>query len=145
MTAPRTWTFLLALCAPPLTFAAEGCEGLLAEIDAKIRANGQTRFTLQAVDAAAEPGGRVVGSCAMGRQKIVYLPEAGGGGGGGSMGVATPRVRTPAPPGATLAHPGGQRRASAGVLTECRPGYTGPDCSERLVVPAVAPAASRPQ
>jgi hypothetical protein len=48
------------------------CEELKAEIDAKIKKNGVTTFTLEIVDANAQADGKVVGTCDGGAKKIVY-------------------------------------------------------------------------
>ena len=133
--------FLICWLVLPAAFAqTPGCESLLADIDAKIRASGATNFLLEAVDVEALSNGRVVGSCGQGRKKIVYTPGPGGGGGGGGgrgSGLTTtgtlsaPIVRAAAPP----------RPPMPSVLTECKPGYTGSDCSRRI---GSAPAAPPP-
>lgn len=81
--------------------AASNCDDILAQIDAKIRAAGVTRFTLTTVDVDATVSGKIVGSCERGSKKIVYETE------------------TPAP-----------RRGSDGILTECKDGSVsnGGDC-----------------
>lgn len=144
------FTTYLRMAALPglagLALSAQACETLQAEIDAKIRASGASNFSLVTVDADAPVGGRVVGTCGLGRKKIVYTPAAGsptGGGGTGSTrggsGLRTtgtlnaPVVRAAAPP----------PPAVPPVLTECKPGYTGADCSRRISAPpppAVTPA-----
>ena len=48
------------------------CEELKAEIDAKIKKNGVSKFTLDIVDANAQSDGKVVGTCDGGAKKIVY-------------------------------------------------------------------------
>jgi hypothetical protein len=139
-----TLTMLLRLAAWPglagLALSAQACETLQAEIDAKIRATGASNFTLVTVDADAPVGGRVVGTCGLGRKKIVYTPAAGAPSAGAGSGLRTtgtlnaPVVRA-APPPAPAAPP---------VLTECKPGFTGPDCRRRIAPPAVAPAPAAP-
>lgn len=107
----------LLLC--PVAVRAEPCETLLAQIDAKIRAGGATNFTLMTVDANSTDTGRVIGSCDMGRKKILYTSV------GGSS-------RSTLPTGATMGNPSGVARARwAAVMTECKSGYTGADCSLR--------------
>ncbi|MBL8302806.1 MAG: DUF1161 domain-containing protein [Ideonella sp.] len=127
--------------APPQPAPAT-CETLMADIDAKIRASGATNFLLEAVDVEALSSGRVVGSCGQGRKKIVYTPgPGGGGGGGGGSGLTTtgtlgaPIVRAAPPP----------RPPMPAVLTECKPGYTGPDCSRRLGSAPAAPPPAEPR
>ena len=60
---------------------AKDCEELKAEIDAKVRANGASAFTLAIVDKdAPENDGKVVGTCGGGTKKIIYhrgAPPAG--------------------------------------------------------------------
>ena len=65
-------TFLAAVCivghAQP-----KPCDELRDEIEAKIRANGVPRFTLDIVPiSAAVQKGKVVGTCGGGTQKILY-------------------------------------------------------------------------
>ena len=50
----------------------KACEELKAEIDAKIKKNGVSTFTLEIVDANAQADGKVVGTCDGGAKKIVY-------------------------------------------------------------------------
>jgi len=50
----------------------KACEELKAEIDAKIKKNGVSKFTLEIVDANAQSDGKVVGTCDAGAKKIVY-------------------------------------------------------------------------
>ncbi|OUL98605.1 DUF1161 domain-containing protein [Variovorax sp. JS1663] len=88
--------------------AAESCEALRAQIEAKIAAAGVARFAVVTVDAAAPAGGQVVGSCELGSKKIVYQRE----GGPGPSAALPPPVR-------------GER-----ILTECKDGTVslGGDC-----------------
>jgi hypothetical protein len=64
---------VLAVLAAPVS-AAQGkpCEELRSEIDAKIRQNGVTQFTLTIVDKTAPDDGKVVGTCEGGSKKILY-------------------------------------------------------------------------
>jgi hypothetical protein len=48
------------------------CGELKGEIEAKIKANGVEKFTLDIVDADAQADGKVVGTCDGGTKKIVY-------------------------------------------------------------------------
>ncbi|MCW5660209.1 MAG: DUF1161 domain-containing protein [Burkholderiaceae bacterium] len=59
-------------CAQALSAASATCDELVAAIDARIRANGATGFTVAAVDLAASAPGRQVGTCDAGRKKIMY-------------------------------------------------------------------------
>ena len=60
----------LLLATPVL--AAKSCEELKAEIDAKIKANGVPKYTLDIVPNAEVKDGKVIGSCDGGTHKIVY-------------------------------------------------------------------------
>jgi hypothetical protein len=61
---------LCALSAP--AFATDNCDQIKGEIDAKIKARGVALYKLEIVDATAEVGGTVVGTCSGGKKKIVY-------------------------------------------------------------------------
>jgi len=70
--------------------SASTCETLRAEIEAKIAAAGVARFTVSVVDAEAPAAGRVVGTCEMGRKKIVYeRPDAPAGAAPGEDAILT--------------------------------------------------------
>ncbi len=86
--------------------AASTCETLRTQIENRIAASGVARFRVTVVEAEAPAPGQVVGSCDMGRRKIVYLPE--------------PASTPPA-----------QERGAAPIITECRDGSvrTGGDCN----------------
>jgi len=71
----RTWLLPIAFAFAGAAAAAEPCEALRAQIEAKIAAAGVTRFTVTTVDAAAVAAGQVVGSCELGSKKIVYQRE----------------------------------------------------------------------
>jgi hypothetical protein len=58
------------LVASP-ALARKDCEELKAEIEAKIKANGVTVFSLEIVP-SDEAKGEIVGSCDGGTKKIVY-------------------------------------------------------------------------
>jgi hypothetical protein len=64
----------LLLIASPALAQRKACEELKAEIEAKIKANGVSAFTLDIVDSdqVKEGDGQVVGSCDGGTKKIVY-------------------------------------------------------------------------
>jgi hypothetical protein len=69
----KKWLLTMTLCSLSATaFAAKDCEELKAEIDAKIKANGITSYTLEIVAADAPEDGKVVGTCGGGQKKIVY-------------------------------------------------------------------------
>jgi Protein of unknown function (DUF1161) len=48
------------------------CGELKGEIEAKIKANGVEKFSLDVVDKDAQAEGKVVGTCDGGTKKIVY-------------------------------------------------------------------------
>lgn len=63
-----------------LTLGASGawaqlkpCDELKAEIEAKVKANGVTNYTLEIVPSDQVGDRRVVGSCEGGTKKIVYV------------------------------------------------------------------------
>jgi hypothetical protein len=114
----RTYTApMMKSCLIPVVWAlagaagaAEDCEALRSQIEAKIGAAGVTRFAVITVDANAPASGQVVGNCELGSKKIVYQREAG---------AAATAVPT--------------RPRSDAILTECKDGSTsvGGDCKAR--------------
>lgn len=52
--------------------AGKPCEELKAEIDAKIKANNVSSYTLEVVEKGAAGDKKVVGSCEAGSKEIVY-------------------------------------------------------------------------
>lgn len=103
--------FPLLFALAPATGQALTCEALQAQIDAKFRANGVTRFSLVAVETSASAPGREVGRCDLGKRKILYRPASAGDDG----------PDAPARPPARPAEP---------ILTECKDGRVsmGGDC-----------------
>jgi len=66
---------LLALTLSSLSvtaFAANNCDEIKGQIDAKIKAVGVPTYKLEVVEAEAVVSGKVVGSCDAGKKKIVY-------------------------------------------------------------------------
>lgn len=63
---------LLALTTGFAQAQAKDCEELKAEIEAKVKANGVTDYTLTIVDKDAPDDGKVVGTCGGGTKKILY-------------------------------------------------------------------------
>lgn len=63
---------ILTLLAAPAIAQVKPCEELKGEIEAKIRQNGVSVFTLTVVDKDAEEDGKVVGTCEGGTRKIIY-------------------------------------------------------------------------
>jgi len=68
--------FLLAVgllsMAGTVMAAGKPCDELKSEIDAKIKANGATSYTLEVVDKDSVTDKKVVGSCEAGSKDIVY-------------------------------------------------------------------------
>jgi len=88
----------LIACATGLgPAAAAGCEDLQRTIEARIRGNGASGFTVTVVDAAASAPGQVVGNCEQGRKKLLYV-----------RGDAAP--------------PPGPKASTPAVITECADG-----------------------
>jgi Protein of unknown function (DUF1161) len=98
----QRFLFLVLMCGPTLA-AADNCEALRAQIEAKIQAAGVSEFAVTVVPADAPASavrGQVVGSCAQGANKIVYTRS-------GAASSAAPAARKP---------------AAKPVLTECKDG-----------------------
>lgn len=108
----------LAVALPSAWSAADNCDALRDQIEGRIWATGVTAFSVSVVDAAASAPGRVVGTCAQGRRKIVYLR-------------LQPDGAAAAAPARTAAKPT-SRAASATVITECKDGSVsvGGDCKK---------------
>jgi hypothetical protein len=107
MTMTKTVLFALASLLAGSAGAATNCDPLRDQIDAKISAAGVVRYSVTVVDSGDSVTGRIVGSCDLGKKKIVYRQE-------------------------TSAEPQAAARAEP-VLTECREGYVavGGDCRKR--------------
>jgi hypothetical protein len=60
------------LVSGPVLAQRKDCGELRGEIEAKIKANGVEKFTLDVVDKDAQADGKVVGTCDGGTKKIVY-------------------------------------------------------------------------
>ena len=85
---------LIALGAVPAQAAT--CEETVADIGARIRANGVAEFTVSAVDLAASAPGRQVGTCDAGRKKVMYVRGASGAAADpGPAGLPSPRASRP--------------------------------------------------
>ena len=111
---PRTLGALGLCLLGQTVWAADICEPLREQIEFQIASTGATGFAVVVVDAQAEVSGKVVGTCAMGARKLVYV-RAGGGRGVVADSTARPAVKRPAAP----ASP---RGTDDGVITECRDG-----------------------
>lgn len=94
------------LLATPGVALATSCEQVMAPIEARIRAKGVTDFRLEAVDQAASAPGQPVGTCDLGRKKILYVRGA-----ASAAGAARP-----------AAAPAGERASAPRVITECADG-----------------------
>lgn len=70
---------LLTLLSTGAAAQGESCEALRTRIEAQVAAKGVTGFTVRSVDADASVPGRTVGSCELGRKKIVYARTGGSG------------------------------------------------------------------
>ncbi|MDP2065630.1 MAG: DUF1161 domain-containing protein [Burkholderiaceae bacterium] len=102
--------------------AAASCKALQAQIEARIRAAGVAQFTLTTVDAGARAVGKVVGTCALGTQKIMYIAGA------SAAPMATPSAAASTP----RARAAPSRPGTEAILTECRDGTVsmGGDCKK---------------
>lgn len=69
-------TILASLSFP--AFAADNCDQIKGDIDAKIKAVGVATYRLVVVDANETTAGKVVGTCEAGKKKIVYWRGAAG-------------------------------------------------------------------
>jgi hypothetical protein len=95
----------MLLAASACSAFAVTCEELRASIEDRIRANGVANFSVTAVDVAASAPGKQVGTCDVGRKKIMYLREP---------------PSSAAAAAAAASAPAGSARAA--VITECADG-----------------------
>ena len=70
---PFAW--ILAAASTPV-LAAESCDTLRSQIEAKISGAGVTSFKVIVVEGSAVVRGQVVGSCDLGTKKIVYQRDS---------------------------------------------------------------------
>lgn len=102
------WTALGLGLMTGAAFAGDICEPLREHIEFQIAGTGATGFAVIVVDADAEVAGKVVGTCARGARKLVYVrastPQAAG--------------RPARPAAATVA----SRTEDEDIITECRDG-----------------------
>lgn len=101
------WTALGLGLMSSGAFAADICEPLREHIEFQIAGTGATGFAVIVVDADAEVAGKVVGTCARGARKLVYVRAS-----------TSQMVGRPARPAATVA----SRTDDADIITECRDG-----------------------
>jgi hypothetical protein len=90
------------------------CEPLREQIEMQIAATGATGFAVMVVDADAQVDGKVVGTCAKGTRKLVYVRGVTHGGAGTTRPAVNRRSAAP------VAAPG--TPADKDVITECRDG-----------------------
>ena len=104
-----TLSFLPLLLANAAS-GADNCDAIRAQIESRIKAGGVASFTLTTVDAAASGAGKLVGTCALGSKKILYVAAA------------------PAAGGAATTKPA--KTKGEAMLTECKDGSmsVGGDC-----------------
>ena len=136
MRKPHTLLLPLLLAAPVAW--ADSCDTIRADIEAKLRAAGVVSYTLLTVGVADTLPGKVVGSCSLGKKKIIYqvpggdttgLPAAGPSTSQGSV-VSTQQVGAQGSrPGtvitSTQAPPKGSpvpRAPTKDLITECKDG-----------------------
>ncbi len=120
---------------------ADNCEDIRGQIEAKIKSAGVASYSVTVVDAAANAPGKVVGACAKGAKKIMYVQQAKPVAAvttSPSAATAATSVRpaatpVPAAPPASAAKPKPRAKPpSDGVLTECKDGSVsvGSDCKK---------------
>lgn len=102
------WTALGLGLMTGAAFAGDICEPLREHIEFQIASTGATGFAVIVVDADAEVAGKVVGTCARGARKLVYVR------------AGTPQAtgRPARPAAATVA----SRTEDEDIITECRDG-----------------------
>ena len=66
------WAVGLMAMTGSVLAAGVPCEQLKGEIDAKIKANGVSHYSLRIVDKGTATDGQVVGGCSAGKKEIVY-------------------------------------------------------------------------
>lgn len=123
----------------PASAPGDNCAAIVARIDAKLRAGGVVNYTLGTAELDAVVTERVIGSCGNGRRKIVYAsvgPQA-----PGAAAVVTSTVPGASDGRAGRVHTSTPARPPApdAILTECREGWSGPDCRERVPGPPATP------
>lgn len=89
--------------------AADICEPLREHVEFQIASSGATGFAVVVVDADAEVMGKVVGTCAQGSRKLVYVRAD-----SGARTVVKPKPPVAAP---SVASAGDDK-----IITECRDG-----------------------
>lgn len=110
---------LAALLSACVSSYAVTCDVLKSEIESKIKAGGMTNFTLDVLDADSASTAKVVGSCELGKKKIVYRS---------SRSTAPLATGTAADPKRRSAD---RRQTEEEIWTECKDGFSGPDCKKK--------------
>jgi Protein of unknown function (DUF1161) len=105
---------VLALLAPA-AWAADICEPLREHIEVRIAASGGSGFAVIVADAETPVEGKVVGTCAQGSRKLVYVR-------GDKVGVASAARSSVQPAAQRVASAPRAPADNGGVLTECRDG-----------------------
>ncbi|MCL4695955.1 MAG: DUF1161 domain-containing protein [Burkholderiaceae bacterium] len=101
-------TLFAALVTIAGSALATPCEKVMAPIEARIRAKGVSDFRLEAVDQAASAPGQAVGTCELGRKKIMYVRGAASAAASGSSASSPAAANT--------------ARTAPRVITECADG-----------------------
>ena len=98
---------------------AVSCDELRSAVEAKIRRHGVSNFSLSVIDADQAPNGKLVGTCALGTKKLVYVP--------GSQSAAPAPAGPQSPRPMTSAKAGGEP-----MIVECFDGkvYTEGPCKK---------------
>lgn len=84
----RTSAFFGLVLLAQGAWAADICEPLREQIEAQIAATGKSGFAVVVADIDAEVAGKVVGTCAKGARKLVYVQAATTGPGSGAVASA---------------------------------------------------------
>ena len=109
------FSFLATALVAHGAWAADICEPLREQIETQIAATGKSGFAVMVVDADADVAGKVVGTCAKGSRKLVYVQSAAT---GGEVVAAAKNARPAAAVTAGLA----PKAMGPVVITECRDG-----------------------
>ena len=74
----KPWIVAAVIFCAPLCASAQvkSCDGLKAEIAAKLDAKNVSGYSLTIVDKGKETEGKIVGSCGGGTKSIVYVKAA---------------------------------------------------------------------
>lgn len=121
--------FALLLSASTASFGIT-CDALKSDIERKLASRPRLpAYTLHIMDASASASGRVVGHCDLGARKIVYLADS-----HAASAARQPEAAPVAPAAPVAARPSRAQKTKpqAPVVTECKPGYQGADCSVRV-------------